>query len=182
MISPAATYAALAARPMSIGAIRALRRPLLVAVVLGTAMALSSTHHATPALVLSTTLLWSVVVIGQVAIALAVIGTPRSETVGRARALDLFFASHAPWSLWMLAAAAWVPHFGDPGMPLWLMAIAAIAFTTRSIAKFFSEVLRMDRGRAAVRTLVHQMLTWGLFTVFYGAAVALWPRVLQLFS
>jgi hypothetical protein len=81
-----------------------------------------------------------------VAIALAVIGTPQSETVGRARALDLFFASHVPWSLWLLAAAAWVPSpLGRPAMPLSLAAVAAIALTPRIIAAFFREVLKMDR-------------------------------------
>ena len=107
ILDPDATYAALAAQAAPIGAIRALRRPFLVVVVLGVAMALSATRHATPALVMSTTLMWSVLVIGQVAIALVVIGTPQTGTIGRARALDLFFASHAPWSLWLLAAAAW---------------------------------------------------------------------------
>ncbi|HEX6463480.1 MAG TPA: hypothetical protein VFZ98_03460 [Vicinamibacterales bacterium] len=183
ILKPDATYAALAARPMSIGAIRALRRPVLVAVVLGTSMALSSTRHATPALVLSTTLLWSAVVVAQVVIALAVIGTTQLEAVGRPRALDLFFASHAPWSLWLLAAAAWAPSaLGRPGMPVWITAVAAIALTPRMIAAFFRQVLKMDRHRAAMRTLVHQTLTWGLFVAFYGAAVALWPRILHLLS
>jgi hypothetical protein len=183
ILDPDATYAALAARAAPIGAIRALRRPFLVAVVLGVAMALSSTRHATPALVMSTTLLWSVVVIGQVVIALVVIGTPQAGTLNRARVLDLFFASHAPWSLWLLAAAAWAPSpLGRPAMPLWLAAVAAIALTPRIIAAFFREVLKMDRRRAAAVTLVHQALTWGLLIAFYGAAVALWPRVLEVLS
>ena len=183
ILAPNATYAALAARATPIGAIRALRRPFLVSVVLGVAMALSSTRHATPALVLSTTLLWSVVVIAQLAIALAVIETPETETVGRARALDLFFASHAPWSLWLLAAAAWAPSpLGRHGLPLWLAAVAPIALTPRIIAAFFQEVLKMDRRRATIRTLVQQALTWGLLVALYGAAVALWPRVLQFLS
>ena len=183
ILDPDATYAALAAQAAPIGAIRALRRPFLVVVVLGVAMALSATRHATPALVMSTTLMWSVLVIGQVAIALVVIGTPQAGTIGRARALDLFFASHAPWSLWLLAAAAWVPSpLGRPAMPLWLAAVAAIVLTPRIIAAFFREVLKMDRRRAAVRTLVQQALTWGLLISFYGAAVALLPRVLQFLS
>lgn len=183
IVDPGRTYAALAARPMTLGPLRALRRPLLAAVVLGTAMALSSTRHVTPALVLSTTLLWSVVVIGQAAIALVVLGFLQAKTVGRARAFDLFFASHAPWSLWILFAAAWVPSpLGRPAMPLWLAAIAPLTLTPRIVAAFFREVLKIEPRRAAVCTLVHQALTWGLFVSLYGAAVALWPRLLELMS
>jgi len=181
MVAPDATYAALVREPAQVGAFAALRRPIVVAVVLGAGMALSSTRHVTPSLVVSTTVVWSFVVIAQVAIALAVM--PRSETsnVGRARALDLFFASHAPWSLWMLCAAIWGPPLiGHPLKPLWLAALVPIALTPRIIAAFFREVLGLDQHRATVHTLVHQTLTWGLLAAIFGAAVALWPRVLQV--
>src|SRR5690349_24482422 len=107
IVAPDAAYAGLAARPSDIGPVRALRRPFLIAIIIGVAMALSPTRHLTPALVFATTTLWSVVVIAQVAIALAVIGRPPDGAVGRARALDLFFACHVPWSVWWLFAMAW---------------------------------------------------------------------------
>jgi hypothetical protein len=183
IVAPGRTYAALAARPRRMGIVRALRRPLLASVVLGTSMALASTGHVTPALVLSTAVLLSVVVIGQVLIALAAMGRKSPRTMGRARALDLFFASHAPWSLWLLAAAAWVPSpLGRPAAPLWLAAIVPIVVTPRIIAAYFREVVGLDRRRAAVRTLLHQAVTWGLFLVLFGAAVAIWPRILQALS
>src|SRR5258708_25305629 len=89
-VAPAAAYAALARRPSSITRIGALRRPLVAAVVLGAAMALSSTRHLTPQLLFDSTILWSVVVAAQVAIALALVAGPSRRTVGPARALDLF--------------------------------------------------------------------------------------------
>lgn len=180
MVAPDRTYAALAARDTSIGAVRALRRPALVALVLGTSMALSATRHVTPALVFSTTLLLSIVVIGQAVIALAVMPGTAIRTIGRARALDLFFASHTPWSLWLLAAGVWVPSpFGLPPGPLWLAALAPIVLTPRIIAAYFREIHGLDRRRAALRTLVHQALTWASFIALFGAAVAIWPRILQ---
>jgi len=181
MVAPDATYAALVREPADISAVGALRRPLVAAVVIGSGMALSSTQHVTPALVLSTTVMWSFVVMLQVAIALAVIPRAAAARLGRARTLDLFFASHAPWSLWVLFAAVWGPVLtGHPFKPLWLAALLPIALTPRIIAAFFREVLGLDQRRAAVRTLVHQALTWGLFVAIFGAAVALWPRVLQV--
>jgi hypothetical protein len=183
IVAPRRTYAALAVSDAPIGVVGALRRPLLAAVVLGTSMAMSCTRHVTPELVFSTTLLLSFVIIGQVVIALVVTSGRDVRAIGRARALDLFFASHAPWSLWLLAAAVWVPStVGLPPVPLWLAALVPIVLTPRIIAAYFREVHGFDRRRAVVRTVVHQALTWGVFVALFGVAVAIWPRILQLLS
>jgi len=183
IIAPDKAYAALAARAAPIGACRALRRPLLVALLLGVSLALSSTRHVTPELVLSTALLLSGIVIVQVLIALAVIRPRAGRIVPPGRALDLFFASHAPWSLWLLLTAAWVPSpLARPATPLWIASLVPIVLTPRTIAAYFREVLGLDRRRAVARTIVHQVLTWGLLAAAFGAAVAIWPRVLQALS
>jgi hypothetical protein len=106
MVSPRRTYATLARASGRVTFLTAVRRPLLVAIVLGVSAAISTTRHVTPALVLSTTLCWCFVVLLQAVIALTLIG-PARRTVGLARGLDLYFAGHAPWSLWMLAVVAW---------------------------------------------------------------------------
>src|SRR5260370_2794711 len=105
--------------PGSVTGWATLRRPLLVTAVLGVSAAMGGTGHVTPALVLSTTLCWSFVVALQAAIALALVAGPARRTVGLARAIDLYFAGHAPWSLWMLATVAWAPSpVGRPFPPL----------------------------------------------------------------
>jgi hypothetical protein len=183
MIDPNRAYAALGATARPVGLIRALRRPLLVAVVLGTSMALSTTRHVTPTLVVSTTMVLSVFVLGQLLIALTATSGFASPAIGRARALDLFFASHAPWSLWMLASAVWVPSpLGHRASPLFIAALVPMVLTPRILAAYFREIQGLDRRAAAVRTIVHQMLTWGLFVAAFGAAVAIWPRILQALS
>jgi hypothetical protein len=183
IVAPDRTYAALAARPRPLGFVRALRRPLLVAFVLGTSMALLTTRHVTPALVFSTTVMLCVIVIGQVLTALAVMPAMRAHAIGRARALDLFFASHAPWSLWLLAASAWAPSPpGRPAAPVWLAALVPVVLTPRIMAAYFRQVHELDRHQATFRTVVHQILTWGLFLALFGAAVAIWPRILQVVS
>jgi len=157
-----------------------LRRPALVAVVLGCAVAMTGTRHVTPLLVVSTTACWSTLIVVQIAIALAMFAKPASRTVGVARALDLFFASHVPWSLWMLAVVAWAPLPGSrPLMPVLVAALVPMALTPRMIAAFCREVLRMDRHEAIARTTMHQVLTWGALVTAFGWAVALWPRIVQ---
>ena len=180
IVSPRDTYARLARTRSRGGVLVALRRPALAAVVIGAAIALGATGHVTPRLLLSTTLCWAFVVVLQIAIAVALIAGPSRRTVGLSRALDLFFASHAPWSLWLLAAAAYSPSvLGRPLMPLLLSAVVPLALTVRMIAAYFREVLELDPRHARVRTILQQAATWGVPLVLYGTAVGFWPRFLE---
>ncbi|HYT69584.1 MAG TPA: hypothetical protein VEL51_24405 [Vicinamibacterales bacterium] len=178
--APGPTYAALARAPSRIGPITALRRPLLVAMIIGCSTAILATRHATPSLVLSTTICWSVVVLIQIAIALAVIAAPARRTVGIPRALDLFFAAHAPWSLWMLALIARSPTAGERTLvPVLVAALVPIVLTPRILAAFFREVLELDPREAIRCTIAHQAITWSVLIVMFGWAVALIPRIVQ---
>ena len=182
MVAPARTYAFLARQPSPVGPLTALRRPLLVVLVIGVSMAIAGTRHVTPALALGTTLAWAFVVILQIAIALLLIAGPSRRTVGRSRALDLFFASHAPWSLWLLGVVALPAPLGRPVTPLLVLAVVPLAMTIRAIAAFFREVLQYGSRRAAVHTAIHQAITWGAFVLLYGSAVALQPRLVERFE
>jgi len=183
IIAPRDTYARLARGRSPVGPLRALRRPALVALVLGTSEAIAATRHVTPGLLLSTTLCWAFVVLLQIAIALSLMAGASRRTVGLPRAIDLFFASHVPWSLWILAAAAWAPSaVGRPFTPLLIAAAVPAVLTPRMIAAFFREVLEMDPREARARTAVHQALTWGLLVLLFGTAVALVPRIYEWFA
>lgn len=183
MVSPRPTYALLARRTGRPALLAPLRRPALVALVLGVTAAMGATGRVTPALLLSTTLCWSFVVVLQAAIALPLIAGPARRTVGVARALDLFFAGHAPWSLWMLGVVAWAPSpIGRPLTPVLIAAVVPLALTPRIVSAFFQEVLEMDPRHATSRALAHQALTWGTFVMLYGTAVQLVPRVVEWFA
>ena len=131
-------------------------------------------------LVVSTTISWSVLVIAQMMIAFVVFAAPAMRTVGIPRAIDLFFASHVPWSLWILAVAAWAPVPGVRAFtPVLVTALAPMVLTPRMIAAFCREVLGMERRKAIIRTTMHQVVTWGVFVAVYGWSVALWPRIVQ---
>ena len=182
MVSPGQTYALLARAPGRGTALTALRRPLLVAVVIGVFEAMSATGHVTPSLAASTILCWSFVVMLQAAIGLGLIAGAAQRTVGIARALDLYFAGHAPWSLFLLAAAAWAPSpLGRPLTPVLVAILVPLILTPRIVSAFFREVLEMDPREAFARTVVQQALTWVSFFILFGTAVAWMPRVLEWF-
>ena len=183
MMSPGETYARLA-RARSRGTIlTAVRRPALVALVFGVATAMASTGRVTPELLAATTLSWLFVVVLQAAIALPLIAAPARRTVGLTRGIDLYFAGHAPWSLSLLAAAAWGPSpVGRPLWPIFVAAAAALLLTARIVAAFFREVLELDPRHAVIRAAAQQAVTWLVFVALYGTAVALAPRVLEWFA
>jgi hypothetical protein len=179
MVAPRRTYALLARRTGRVTLLTPLRRPLLAALVLGASMAMDATGRVTPALLLSTTLSWSLVILLQAAIALPLIAGPARRTVGLARAFDLYFASHAPWSLWMLAVAAWAPSpVGRPVTPVAVAALVPLILTPRIVSAFFREVLELDPRHAMARTAVQQSVTWLMFVFLFGTAVQLVPRVI----
>jgi hypothetical protein len=186
ILSPHAAYASFvreagpSTRFARSGWLTALRRPLLVTAVIGASLAIAATGRATPALVASTTLTWSYVVFLQLAVALPIVARAR-RTVGFARGMDLFFAGHAPWSLFALAAAAWAPSpFGRPFWPLAVCAIVPIVLTPRIVAAFCAEVAGMRRRDALRTTAVHQAMTWTLFVAMVWFSSALTPRVYEL--
>ena len=177
IVSPKAAYSALVrgqapstrfARSGQAGWLTAFRRPLLVTAVIGASLAIAATGRATPALVASTTLTWSYMVLVQLAVALPVVARAR-RTVGFARGLDLFFAGHAPWSFSALAAAAWAPSpFGRPFWPLAGCASVPVVLTRRIIPAFCAEVSGMNRRDALRTTAVHEAMTWTLFAAWLG--------------
>ena len=173
----------LARRPVALSPAVALRRPLLVAVVSGVALSIAATGRVTPGLVLGTTLTWSYWVVAQIAVAIVLMRADAARTVGLARAFDLFFAAHAPWSLAVLAIAAWGPApFGRPFWPLWPVIIAAPVLTIRAINAFFREVLELDPRAARRRTLAHQVLTCLLLLAYVWMTSSITPRLLKLFA
>ncbi len=182
MVSPGETYARLARSHGRGTVLTALRRPLVVAVALGVSEAISATGHVTPSLVASTVLSWSFVVFLQAAIGIGLIAGAARRTVGLARALDLYFAGHAPWSLWLLAVAAWAPSpLGRPLTPMLVVAVVPLALTARIVSAFFREVLEMDPREAFARTIAQQAMTWASFLILFGTAVDWMPRVLEWF-
>ena len=181
MAAPRETYAALTQHQGRVEPAAALQRPLLVALVIGVSIALAATRRISLALVASTTLSWSYIVVLQLLIAVPLLARRARRTVGLPRAIDLYFAGHAPWSLFVLFAAAWGPAAGGRRLwPLEVAAVIALVLTLRILSAFFEVVLAMD-GRSARRmTILQQAITWSLFIALNWWASAFTPRLYEL--
>lgn len=178
MLHPTAAYRRIAQDYPAVGVAGALRRPAFVALVIGCAISIAGTGHTTAPLVVSTTLTWSWTVVWQL-LAAAAIARATSTPLTLAQRLDLLFAGHAPWSLWLLAMAAWsrlFPQFTDLYAILWTVIVPG-TWTAVIVHGFCSGALGLPRRDAIRRTLAHQALIWGLAFFYVAWAVALWARV-----
>jgi hypothetical protein len=181
MFRPSAVYASLAAQPASTGRAIAIRRPALVALVIGTATAVSATERITFSLVASGTMCWSFVPALQMATAAYVLRSPGRRDISMGRRLDLWFMGHGPWSLWLLSACAlfvWPPDVGY--LQLWIIAGGTVpAVWTMTIASAFCRtVLGDSRQQARRRTALHQAITWTIVISYVVLAAQVWPRFL----
>lgn len=177
LLRPSAAYRQLAPQWPAIRPIEALRRPALAAVVAGAAVSLTATGRVTVPLLFSTTLYWSFAFIWQVVAAMV---ATRGDGVplGRAQRLDLFFAGSAPWSIWLLTAAAWsrlLPGQTDLYVVLLTASIPAL-WTARVVHGFCEGALGLSPRQALVRMLAHQALIWAFAFVYIAWAVALRAR------
>jgi hypothetical protein len=159
----------------------ALKRPLLVAVILGTCVCIYAVQRVTLGLMLSAVLTWSFAVIVQLLAAAALVVSSKRRRVSLPAAMDLFFMGHAPWSLWLLAVAAWAAWLPHPvKMDYIVLATAAVPFawTAVIVFAFCQEVLNDAPRVAVIRTIFHQSLIWTFTGVYIAVVVALWPRII----
>jgi hypothetical protein len=180
LIAPDRTYGRLLETSATRDWISVLGRCLLVALIIGAAIAIATTKRITIGLLLSLTLCWSFAVVLQFVAAAALGASSKQRNVSLAAAVDLIFLGHAPWSLWLIAMAMWSAfsptgaHFTDGMM---LTALIALGWRSAILFAFCRRVLQASRAGALLRTALHQVVI--LFFIFlYGAwAVDLWSRL-----
>src|ERR1017187_10115962 len=121
----------MAQQPPHSNAWLAIRRPLLVAAVFGCAVSLMTSGRLSLRLAAPATLYWSFVPLLEIA-GLGAVWPWKRSPISFARAIDLFFVSNTPWSLWFTAFAGLSPLFspvrvfarpGNPG-PVFAAAMA----------------------------------------------------------
>jgi hypothetical protein len=155
------------------------------ALVLGTALAIYATGRVTAGLVVSLALCWSFVLAVQLAGAVVLLAWGRPPSLGRASAIDLLFMGQGPWSLWLLAIAAWsawLPNRPSTELAVLCTAIVPLVWTLIILFSFCGVVLQAPPWRAAALTLLHQLTVWSLTFLYIAAAIALWPRLLRIGS
>ena len=158
---PDSTYRALVADNERVAAWRMLCRPLVVLIVIATAVPIMAVQRITLALFAFSIASFGFVLVIQMAVGVGIIASAPTRRASMPRALDLWFAGHVPYSLWLLTAAAvlaaspWASLDG-----LIASAIVPAAWTAVIAAAFCRHVLGSSRAGARWRAAAHFIVMW----------------------
>ena len=185
--APDSTYRSLVADRERVTAWRMLRRPLIVALVIGTAVPIMAVQRVTLGLLAASTLSFSFTVVIQLVVGVAVIASATSRRTTVTRAVDLWFAGHVPYSVWLLTVAAVFAAMPSASMDLlFVLAVIPAAWTGVIVAAFCRQVLGTSRGGARVRATVHFLVVWAiafeLVALSAGGWFQVWAPIARVFQ
>ena len=177
-LAPDKTYRELVAVNEPVRVWRMLHRPLIVLVVIATAVPIMAVQRITVALFASSIASFGFVVLIQMAVGAGIIASAGTRRASMTRALDLWFAGHVPYSLWLLAVAA--AFAGLPWASLDLLIALAIipaAWTTVIVAAFCRNVLGTSRAGARWRAAAHFIVVWAIALELVALAAGGWFQI-----
>jgi hypothetical protein len=184
-IWPRQTYAELHGEGQRGSWWRAAAIPLVTALVIGVSTSVAATGVASLFSIASGALCWSFVPLIQLANGLLLCRRPPRGSGGTARAVELFFLSHLPWSLWLIGITIvllWVPLAGTAIYQLLLTAVVPLIWTGAILRSFCQTVLGCSAHQASRRTLNYLAITLFVIFVYVFLAVGLWPRIVGAMS
>jgi hypothetical protein len=181
-LAPHDTYRQLMAEPARGTWLRALERPALLALIIGTAVTMSSARRVPLGLVLMGIVCWSFVLIVQWLIGVVVIGRARGRPVSMPRALELLFVGHLPWSLWILTMIGLYTFTTTSlGLAAQIHSLLVPAvWTTTIVFAFCRTALGCSPVRARLLTAAHQTMTWVVFVAYVVLVSGIGARFLAL--
>jgi hypothetical protein len=158
----------------------AVRRPLLVAFVLGCSVSLMTSGRVTLRLAGPATVYWSFLPLAGIA-GLAVV----SGRGLHAETIDEFFHGYLPWMLLIVAfAAIWafVPApvaFARTDDPLvWEgLAVVPLVWSSRTDLHFFERMFGCNRREAMRNLLIHRLVSWPI-----ALAIFVWSAGVQVIA
>jgi hypothetical protein len=178
-LRPDATYRELLARDTHVAWRRALRRPAFVAFLIGSVATAAATGHVSAAALASTTVAWSFAVALQLAVGAAVILSAPTRRVSMPRAMDLWFAGHLPWSLWLLLVSVVLRVSTSAGTEEVLLTLVVPMAWTAFIASAFCRIVLGATPRGArLRAAAHQSVTLALVLSYVAWSAGGWFRLL----
>lgn len=176
MSSPSGAFHYLASQPAGEGLWLLVRRPLFLAAVLGCAVSLAASGTVTPRLAIPAATYWTFVPLVEV-LALAIVIWSRRRQTSLPAAIDIFFAGHAPWTLYVMGLAG-VLAFVPPQRGWELMTTAGIAGLVLAAVwsawidfHFFRWIFGATRAAAARDVAVCRVLTWTTIFVIFAVPV-----------
>ena len=177
-LSPDSTYRALVTDDERVAAWRMLRRPLVVLIVIATAVPIMAVQRITLGLLASSIASFGFVVLIQMVVGAALIASARSRRAALPRALDLWFAGHVPYSLWLLTVAAAFSVAPWASLDLFI-ALAAIpaAWTAVIVAAFCRQVLGSSTAGARWRAAAHFIVMWAIALELVALSAGGWFQI-----
>ena len=172
-MAPDATYARLAKERIGpISGWRMVRRPAMVLLVISTLVPIMAVQRVTLGLVATTAITGSFVVAIQLLIGAVFVAVAPGRRMGFRRALDLWFAGHLPYSLWMLVLFAAIASYGATSLGFIVVsAVLPAAWTAAIVSAFCRNVLGAQHTEARWRAAGHAVGAWviGLTYVVWAA-------------
>jgi hypothetical protein len=132
--------------------------------------------------VLAGALCWSFTAALQILAGAIIIRSAPGRPVSMARALELLFIGHLPWSLWLLVVFGLFTFSTVPlSLPVIILTvIVPTAWTIKIVFAFCTTALGTDRRGAQIRTVVHQAIIWTFVLVYLVLVSGLVARALAL--
>jgi hypothetical protein len=153
----------------------------LTALVISTCVVATSTERVTVPLVITSAVAWAFVPLIQLGTGMWLV---RGAAPGRRlTALESYFETHRPWSLFILAFHALMLAWpASRGFALLLAptALVPIALTVRGLTRMCRETLDVSPGRARRMVMLHQLMTYLVVLAYAGWASAYVPRLVSL--
>jgi hypothetical protein len=174
-LCPRRAYAMLASEPEASPTRALVTRASLPLLWIALLISMMVTLRVTVGIILTAALCWCFVMLLQGLAGVGLIASAPNRRVSRRRALDLWFAAHLPYSLWLILPATWSTLRGDlpPGVLL-LTVLVPLAWTLWIGSIYCQTVLCTSRGGARLRLAVHQIFVWLLVIAYilFGGGVA----------
>ena len=177
MLHPRTEYARLAAAEADAPWLRALRVPALLAGMLGLLNATDAAGHVTASLVASEIVAWIFIPLLQLLTGSVLIASAGARRVTFPRAVELLFAAHRPWSLWLAAVTIFQTINPDPTIVIGSGAVP-MAVTVVLLLAFGNEVLGLNSREVRVRVFAHQAATVLLIVTYIELATRLSVRII----
>jgi hypothetical protein len=171
MLRPASTYRQLAKVADDSGIWIMIRRPLFVALVVGSFVSITVSGRLTILLLLDGMVFWSFVPILQGILMSGIVVIFGHRRIPTSTAMDLFFMGHGPWLMWLLAVAASCLFFPVKQFYLWPMQsgwllpvslLGAWIWSSVTSFAFLRGTLELSKLRASALLVLYTILLWSL--------------------
>lgn len=149
-----------------------LRRPLLLALVIGCGAALLAEGALDPRLVLSAGLTWCFLPLLEIS-GLAVLWATAGKRIRFAQAIDLYFAGYAAWCLWIVGVGfCWATLTPARGLTTIFgclgIGVLVAAWSAYVDYRFFRCVLKSNRIQALRALAMQRGIVWLSTLVVFG--------------